>query len=200
MTQLTEYEMRRATTADLQVVLDLLAQSARWMHEQGWDAWPPGGFPAERITPGLEEGTVWLMLMGGQPVGTLALDQHPDPEFEAAEAVAAGVTDLLPMALIGHRMAVARDLAGQGLGSVMLRWSIDFAYRQGLPWRLTNVARRAVPLQQFYAREGFKPLATVTSTRTADGKPRKSGSLWGRTTTPETSPHVPAVLIGQDAC
>lgn len=169
----------RAFTGDLPAVRDLLAQSARWMHSRGWTAWPAAGFPDERIISGLEAGEVWLLLDRGRPVGTLTLDQNPEREFTAAEAVEAGVDRLLQTAWIGHRLAVDRSNPGV-YGSLLVEWSLDWTHRHGGTWRLTNVARRAEPLQAWYRKQGFAHLATVTSTRTDAGAPRQSGYLMGQ--------------------
>lgn len=169
----------RAFTGDLPIVRELLAQSARWMHSQGWTAWPSAGFPDSRIMPGIEAGEVWLLQDRGRTVGTLTLDQRPELEFTAPEAVEAGVDGLLPQAWIGHRLAV--DRANPGVyGALLVEWSLDWTFRRGGKWRLTNVARRAEPLQAWYRKQGFAHLATVTSTRTDAGAPRQSGYLMGQ--------------------
>lgn len=165
------HTIRRATPPDLPVVLGLLAESARWMHERGFNAWPPDGFPAGRIRPGVAEGTVWLMEDGTtrQPVGTLALDTHGDPEFTAA-----GLDPGYEHALIVHRMATCRRADRRGLGSLLLDWAVDRTARHGLSQVWLNVARNALPLQAWYSKHGFTHMTTVTATG------RKSGSLWRR--------------------
>lgn len=166
--------IRRATPGDLMAVLGLLAASAAWMHARGWNAWAPGGFPPERITPGIAEGTVWLAAEGERPVATLALDRHPDPEFSGDQALSLGVGDYLPDAWVLHRLAVSRARAGQGIGPLLLDWAADRTRRDGGPWLLVNMARNAEPLHRWYAAHGFKHIATITET------PRKSGTLCTR--------------------
>jgi GNAT superfamily N-acetyltransferase len=183
------YAIRRAGPGDLAAVSGLLAQSGTWMNDRGYDAWPADGFPDHRLTPGLVEGTVWLVYDGARPVGTLALDAHPDPEFTAPEADAVGVPALLSDALVLHRLAVDRDRAGEGIGPWMLGWACDHAARTGRKWVVLNCARNAVRLQQFYARHGFRFLVTVTSTG------RKSGSLWYALARPRSSTHPRAGAI-----
>jgi GNAT superfamily N-acetyltransferase len=174
---MTALTIRPAQPTDLRVVSGLLRDAARWMHSRGWDAWPADGFPDHRLTPGLEEGTVWLMFMGDHAVATMALDQHHDPEFTAPEALEAGVGELLADAWTSHRLAVVPPWRGCGLGQAMLTWGTDRVARMGGTHQLANVNRRAVPLQKWYQRQGFDHLVTVTST------PRKSGSLWARPAT-----------------
>lgn len=80
--------LRRATNDDLRGVLSLLAETAGWLNGRGVRQWPAGGFPAERISPLIEEGVLYLL--DGErgeegPAATIALDGHADPEFWAAE-------------------------------------------------------------------------------------------------------------------
>lgn len=180
--------IRRAGQADLQAALRLLAASAAWMHAAGWNAWPPEGFPPERVAPGIAEGTVWLAFDGtgdgtgggDRPVATLTLDQTPDPEFTAPQAYSLGVGDYLPGSFVLHRLAVSRTRAGQGIGPVLLDWAADRTHRHGGPWLLANMARNAEPLHRWYGANGFKHIATITTTRRPDGLPRKSGMLRAR--------------------
>jgi GNAT superfamily N-acetyltransferase len=182
-TQPDRYLIRRATPQDLPDVLAILASAARWMHAAGWTAWRPEGFPAERITPGIDEGTVWVLTTREQvPLATIALDRHPDPEYTAPEALAVGVGDYLDEGWFGHRLARWQSAGRRGLGTLLVSWSVDWTYRQGGKYRLLNTARDAKPLQAFYQSLGFRHLAEVHSTG------RRSGSLWVR-----DAEEVPAV-------
>lgn len=106
------FTLRRATDGDLDGVLALLAETAGWLNGRGVRQWPADGFPAGRITPLIDEGVLYLLdRADGQsgPVATLALDGHADPEFWDRG-------DDPGSALYVHKLAVARDHAGTGLG------------------------------------------------------------------------------------
>ena len=143
---------------------------------------------------------MWLLYDNSRPIATLALDRHPDPEFTASEAVKTGTSKLVDDALIVHRMAVRRDLAGRRTGVLLLDWACDRAHRTGYRRLLLNVARNAQPLQRYYAKAGFHHLVTVTSTG------RKSGSPWERLAKPSAMsgrtlrnrPNTQVLLIGND--
>lgn len=159
--------VRQAWRGELPVISGLIRESARWMHSRGWDAWPPDGLPDYRLTPGIAAGTVWLLWDGPTPIATFALDRDLDPEFTAAGYRPGAALNL-------HRMAVTRERAGKGIGPLVLDWVTDRTARAELPYVWANINRRAVPLQNWYARHGFNHMGTVTSTG------RKSGSLWCR--------------------
>lgn len=166
------YTIRVAMPADLRTVSDLLRESARWMHDRGWDAWPVDGFPDARLLLDINDRTCWLVEHAKKPVATFILDSRPDPDFIAAGLGQEGVP--VTEALLIHKMAVRRDLKGRGIGSLILDWAADRAAAQERRWLWANVARRAIPLQAWYISNGFLHMTTVTL------PDRPSGSLWRR--------------------
>ncbi|GIH95271.1 hypothetical protein ACFFMN_23210 [Planobispora siamensis] len=185
----TRYSVRPASRADLRTVADLLAASARWMHGRGYDAWPPDGFPDERILLDIDAGTCWIVhdRQMKRDVATFVLDSRPDMEF-----IAAGLAQPdMPVteALILHRMAVARDLAGTGISTLILDWATDRTARASRDWLWINVARRARPLQAWYVLHGFDYITTVTMDDPRTGLPRKSGTLMRRAATEQRDVH-----------
>lgn len=176
--------VRAATQDDLRGVMALLEGAAGWMRSVHHNhAWPQGGFPAERIEPGVEAGTVWLVTAGASelPWATVTLDQHPDVEFDAA-----GLDPVSAGALVVHRLAVLRKSPHQPqgwcqiappkgvLGGYLLDVAEDLAAARGLTWVWLNCAREAAPLHAYYAGQGFEHITTV---RVGE---RRSGSLWRR--------------------
>jgi ribosomal protein S18 acetylase RimI-like enzyme len=159
------YQLRRATADDLTSVLDLLRAGAQEMHANGYDAWRREGFPQERIAPTVAEGSVWLLTHAGNPIATITLDTHLDPEFVA------GGHDPHGAALLMHRMARHPATKGRALGSLLLRFANNYAARHGFAELWLNVNRAGIPLQNWYLRHGFTHFDTVTSTG------RKSGWL-----------------------
>ncbi|MEW9530716.1 GNAT family N-acetyltransferase [Microbispora sp. NPDC049125] len=170
---MTPYVIRRARRNDVRAVSALLAASAAWMRQRGSQAWPPGGFPDERILLDIGDGTCWLLMERSTkaPVATLVLDARPDAEFIAAGLGVEGqpVTE----ALLVHKMAVDRNQAGKGIGGLLLDWVCAQAAQAGKDWVWINVARDNRRLQAWYISNGFEHMTTVNI-----GRP--SGSLWRR--------------------
>ncbi|MER5648408.1 GNAT family N-acetyltransferase [Streptosporangium sp. NPDC002524] len=170
------FTLRRATDGDLDGVLALLAEAAGWLNRQGVRQWPADGFPAGRITPLIGEGVLYLLDRedepGGRegeggPVATLALDGHADPEFWTRG-------DDPGSALYVHKLAVARDHAGMGLGEALLDWAGLRALALGKRWLRLDCSKDNPRLQGYYRGQRFAHLRTV------DLPHRASGALFQR--------------------
>ncbi|GAA0945667.1 GNAT family N-acetyltransferase [Nonomuraea longicatena] len=169
--------LRKAGPADLQGVLSLLADTAKWLHSRGVRQWPREGFGPERIAPLIEERVLYLVDdelrfldpdAAGRPVATIALDGHADPEFWSP-------ADEPAQALYVHKLAVARLWSGTGLGGALLDWAGGAAHEAGLRWLRLDCAKANARLQAYYARSGFRHVRTV------DLPHRASGALFQRT-------------------
>jgi GNAT superfamily N-acetyltransferase len=111
--------IRAAHTEDLQAVAQLLDQAGAWMRRQGiTDQWPMR-FPFSDLGPRVDHGEIHIAYDGPAPVGTLALDWTPDPEFWQDKHANAGAGYL-------HRLAVARTHAGQGIGAQLVEHAAEY--------------------------------------------------------------------------
>ncbi|GAA4564713.1 GNAT family N-acetyltransferase [Planotetraspora kaengkrachanensis] len=164
-----ELTLRRATASDLPTVLTLLAEAAKWLNAAGVRQWPDGGFPAARIEPLIDQGVMYLLDDGIDPVpaATMAVDAHADPEFWSAP-------DRPHDALYVHKLAVSRAYSGQGLGEVLLGWAVARAARTGRRWLRLDCAKDNTRLQAYYRGLGFRHVRTV------DLPHRASGALFER--------------------
>ncbi len=64
--------IRRATPADLDSVMALLEEAARWLRARGIDQWPEW-LPRQPVAEAIERGECYLARLDGQPAGTLLL-------------------------------------------------------------------------------------------------------------------------------
>ncbi|MFI6451032.1 GNAT family N-acetyltransferase [Streptosporangium amethystogenes] len=161
------FTLRRATDGDLDGVLALLAETAGWLNRRGVRQWPAAGFPAERITPLIDEGVMYLLDGEDGPAATLALDAHADPEFWAPG-------DDPGSALYVHKLAVARAHAGRGLGEALLDWAGLRVLALGRRWLRLDCSKDNSRLQDYYRGQRFAHLRTV------DLSHRASGALFQR--------------------
>ncbi|MEZ0072372.1 GNAT family N-acetyltransferase [Planotetraspora sp. GP83] len=161
--------LRSATSGDLPTVLTLLAEAAKWLNSLGVRQWPAGGFPAERIEPLIQEGVLYLLDDGTDPVpaATVALDGHADPEFWTG-------SDQPGDALYVHKLAVSRAYSGQGLGEALLDWAGLRAAAEGRRWLRLDCSKDNDRLQAYYRTLGFRHVRTV------DLPHRASGALFER--------------------
>ena len=135
----------RARASDLDTVLSILEEAAGWLVSRGIDQWQPGSFSRRRIADRIERGEMYLAEVGGQSVGTLAL-QWSDEETWGDVPEDAGYV---------HGLAIRRDFAGRGVGRELLRWAEGRAAASGKKcFRLDCAAENRV-LNEYYRRARF---------------------------------------------
>ena len=140
-----EFEVREARIADLDAVVSMLEEAARWMVRRGVEGWTQDGFSRERIAVLIESGEMYLAVLDGWPAGTFAL-QWSDRETWGDVPDDAGYV---------HGLAIRREFAGTGLGREMLRRAelmVSLSEREYL--RLDCVAENE-PLNEYYRQAGF---------------------------------------------
>jgi GNAT superfamily N-acetyltransferase len=153
-----------ATRADLDEVLALLNDAAAWLTSKGLDQWWYG-FGPNRIGPMVDRREVWIAREDGQAAGTLTLSVEADPDFWTAQ-------ESTERAVYMSKLAIARDKAGAGLGALLLRWAVDRAARDGYAWVRLDAWRTNQELQDYYRRQGWEYLRTVSLPH------RRSGALF----------------------
>ncbi|MFI0453729.1 GNAT family N-acetyltransferase [Actinomadura sp. 6N118] len=159
--------IRLATAGDLGDVLGLLNQAASWLHSRGLDQWPDG-FGPERITPMIERGEVYIVRgNSGAALATVAVSTTGDTDFWTPE-------ELAEPSLYVSKLATTRLPAGQGLGELLLRWTVDLAASQDAVWARLDVWRTNRQLHDWYRR------AEWTHVRTVSLAHRRSGALFQR--------------------
>ncbi|MEW2523163.1 GNAT family N-acetyltransferase [Actinacidiphila alni] len=165
-----DLHIRAARPDELSQVEHLLREASAWLASRGIDQWQ---FPPhrDRITAALERGEVFLALVDDQPIATLQVDAHADPEFWTAEDEPAG-------ALYVHRMAVSRHCAGAGIGSMLLDWAAERAAAAGKAWLRLDAWKDNPGLHRYYEAEGF------VLVRVIDLPHRGSGALFQRPAPP----------------
>ncbi|MBY8876808.1 GNAT family N-acetyltransferase [Streptomyces sp. PLK6-54] len=165
---MTPLHIRPAQPDELTTVESLLIEVSEWLASRGIDQWQ---FPPhrDRITAALHRGEVFLAEVEGRPIATLQLDNHADPEFWTA-------VDEPGNALYVHRMAVARDFAGFGVGGALLRWASDRAALMGKAWLRLDAWKDNLGLHRYYESQGFTLIRVINLPH------RGSGALFQRPT------------------
>lgn len=156
--------LTRATRADLDDVLSLLNEAAAWLTSKGIDQWWYG-FKADRIGPMVDRGEVWIARENRRAVGTITISEQADPDFWTPEESA-------QQAVYLSKLAIARDKAGTGLGSLLLRWAVDYAATKGYDWARLDAWRTNEALHDYYQQQGWDHLRTVVKEN------RRSGALF----------------------
>jgi len=153
-----------AVADDLAEVLALLNGVASWLTSQGINQWA-AGFAVERIASIIERGEMYLVRQNGSAIATVTVSADGDADFWTAE-------ELAEPARYVAKLATAREHAGQGLGELLLRWTIDLGARQGARWIRLDAWRTNQRLHDFYRDAGWSHLRTV------ELEHRRSGALF----------------------
>jgi ribosomal protein S18 acetylase RimI-like enzyme len=140
-----EFEVRQARIADLDTVVSMLEEAARWMVHQGIEGWTPDGFSRERIADLIESGEMYLAVLDERPPGTFAL-QWSDRETWGHAPDDAGYI---------HGLAIRREFAGAGLGREMLRRAEQMVSRSEREYLRLDCVADNEALNEYYRRAGF---------------------------------------------
>jgi GNAT superfamily N-acetyltransferase len=98
-------ETRVATADDLDDVLDILNDAARWLASRGINQWRVDGFPRSLVAGDIARDEVYVARLDHRAVGTFTL-QWSDEAFWPGAAGEAGYV---------HRIAVRREARGLGV-------------------------------------------------------------------------------------
>ena len=140
-----EPTVARAGIEDLDEVVAILSEAARWLLARGIVQWPDP-FPPELIAPGVERDEVYLAQIDGKPAATVTL-QWEDPAFCGERPPDAGYV---------HRLAVRREYAGRGLGSVLLDWAEGEVRAEGRSFVRLDCMRDNPVVRGYYEALGFE--------------------------------------------
>lgn len=157
--------MRRAVTRDVQLIGKWRDDAAQWLASKGTDQWSNAGITRgefeKRVHESIDEGGTWIAESDDNlPTGTIAIDEHEDDSglWEPS---------LLQESLVIHRMIVARQFAGQGIGALMLEHADALARATGKRWLILDAWTTNRGLHDYYRRHGFTYAGTVAEHSTA---------------------------------
>jgi GNAT superfamily N-acetyltransferase len=148
-TAIGSVEISLAVPADIDEVLDVLNEAARWLASRGINQWRVDGFPRRLIADGISRGEVYVPRRDGRAVGTFTL-QWSDELFWPRAAEAAGYI---------HRIAVRRD--ARGLGVELLKFAERVTAATGRKLLRLDCFAGNPALCSYYEGAGFVRVADV---------------------------------------
>ncbi|MFJ9901082.1 GNAT family N-acetyltransferase [Streptomyces sp. NPDC091280] len=165
---MTHLDVRPAGRDELHLVEALLTDASTWLASRGIGQWQ---YPPERaeIKQAIGHGGCLLAFRNAQPVATIQVDDHADPEFWQED-------DRPETALYVHRLAVSRSTVGQGIGSKLLDWAAQHSAEAGKTLLRLDAWKDNPALHAYYLRHGFELVRIV------DVPHRGSGALFQRAT------------------
>jgi GNAT superfamily N-acetyltransferase len=134
--------IERARPEELDEVVAVLSEAARWLRALGIEQWPDP-FPPERVEKGIARGETYLARAGDQVAGTITF-QLEDPFFWGEQP---------PHAAYVHLMAMRRSFAGGG--GELLEWAAEQARLVGRELLRLDCMSTNPGLRGYYQRKGF---------------------------------------------
>ncbi|MGD0272408.1 MAG: GNAT family N-acetyltransferase [Gaiellaceae bacterium] len=153
---MNDLEIRPVTSSDRDVVFSLLKDAALWLRANGIDYWQSWLDPSDAhvrwINKGLESGEFFLVESNGSCIGCFRL-QFSDEMFWGTRTEPAGYV---------HSMTIARSLAGQGIGRLLLA-TIEARLRaDGKRYLRLDCGSSVVGLRRYYESCGFRAVGETS--------------------------------------
>ena len=184
--------IRPANLGDVPRLLSLRDEAARWLASKDSDQWardwPDPETMVDTIRRSVATGQTWCVETDNRVIATIALDNSVFPGLWTP-------VELAQPACYAHRMIVTRDHTGTGLGAELLDWAATHTAIAGASWLRVDVWTTNTKLQDYYRRQGF------THVRTVSHNDYPSGALFQRAvevrptprlTTPNQARHTPS--------
>lgn len=140
---------------ELEVVLEILEDAARWTTARGFGGWRPGSFSVATFREQIRREEVFLARIGAKVVGTITLQLSDDTHW----------ADESKDAVYVHKLAVMRDSSGRGIGIQLLKWAETQARLVDKKYLRLNCLAEDTRLRQYYEFLGFELRGEVMEPR-----------------------------------
>lgn len=166
----------RATPEMLTDVLAVLSDAARWLRvDKGIrNQWPmvfaPGDRRSAQLAAEIEQGHVYVVYRGVEPLATVTVTPWCDPDF--ARGWPGGPGDALYVLRLAQTRVARRE--GRRLGAHLLGYAVELAASAGMGWVRLDCSRTNVALHRYYQSQGFHQVSDLA----VPG--RRSGALFQR--------------------
>jgi GNAT superfamily N-acetyltransferase len=131
--------------ADLPATKAPLDAASQWLIARGIQQWDRGYMPLETLDQRLQRGELYVCVLDGEVVGTLAL-QAADPDLWGEDG---------GRCLYLHTLVVRPDLRGTGLSHRMLEWAAHVAREEGRSRLRLDCLAEGTALRRYYRDAGF---------------------------------------------
>lgn len=144
---------------DLNALVDLYDDAARWMLRNGIDQWKPGDKDADHFRHRIAQGEVWLLLDGGRAAGAYELWWDDLPAWG----------DRPPVAGYVHRLMTDRAHAPAGSGRALLAHAERRIAAAGRELARLDCLSRNPRLRAYYEAAGYRVVGEQPAKVAADG-------------------------------
>ncbi|WP_297860390.1 GNAT family N-acetyltransferase [Meiothermus sp.] len=154
--EIADLKIKPASLEEVEVACDILQEAARWLMARGETLWHLDELTPEHFRPVAQQGELFLAYLNLRAVGTFTY-QLSDPLFWPR--IPAGTSAFL------HKVAVRREVAGQGVAIAMVAWAKEQARAAGLSYLRLDTDFNRPKLRSFYERLGFTCVGAKQLTR-----------------------------------
>lgn len=149
--------LTKATPADFRAVCALYESVCNAMQAAGNDQWRWGEYPNEAmLQASLDAGTLYMAREGDTLLCAVTIDTNFDPEYAHVN----WLFGVKPGAF--HRLAIAADQQGKGLGAVAVAAVCDVLRQQGCDALRIDTYCENAAAQKLYGRIGMRKAGEVT--------------------------------------
>jgi ribosomal protein S18 acetylase RimI-like enzyme len=135
----------KATDGDIQLIAGILTEATHYKLDHGDEAWGSEPFSDKEIQAMLAGGSVYVVYMGDDPVGTVSLKWEDDRIWG----------DQQPNAAYLHRLAIKDGLHGRHLGEKIIDWTLTEAAKNGRQFLRLDCEAKNTELCAYYEKQGF---------------------------------------------
>jgi GNAT superfamily N-acetyltransferase len=148
--------VRRATEADLPVILDIVRRVVPLMQATGNLQWT-AEYPNEAVfRQDIEREQLWVAEVAGQIAGLAALTTEQDPEYAQAD------WDTAEQAVVTHRLAVDPKVQGKGVAAALLAQAEQLAHAWGLQSLRVDTNSENQATQRLFPKLGYRFAGEIT--------------------------------------
>lgn len=146
-----------AASGDLETVVRLVREAARWLGDMGTDQWqkpwPDRAGQRERILSDLFKGKTWLVRDGETIAATITVDN--DEPLDLNERPVWPPDQRQTRVMYVRRVIVSRRYARHKLGVALLDWAADWAKTHGAELIRIDVWTTNTKLHSYYRKQKF---------------------------------------------
>jgi ribosomal protein S18 acetylase RimI-like enzyme len=147
-----ELVIEQANEEDVDLLMAIHEDVARWLWDRGIHQWQPGAFPRTVMEQWAARGEAYIARRRGQPVGMVALTETDEYMWPGAS----------PDALYLHGLRVQRAFGGQGIGRALLLWAEAEARARGKRFLRLDVMADNPVIRAYYESAGFERRGDTT--------------------------------------
>jgi GNAT superfamily N-acetyltransferase len=145
------YQFRKADTADIPEIWDILQQAIIRRKIDGSNQWQDGYPNPEIIKKDIEKGYGYVLTEGKKTIGYCAILISDEPEYETIEGNWLTNSDFV----VFHRVAISENYLGQNLSKKIIDYIEDFARKNNIKSLKADTNHDNFAMMKIFEKCGF---------------------------------------------